>query len=256
MQSSFLTAILACPVCKTKLLVLQDVARCKKCKITYPKTEGIWALVSLNNKNSTKSAAGYERLHKRDWHKISDGSYEILASVARGNRTLDIACGQGFIQELEPATVGLDFSFSALKKAKTRGANNLVYAQAENLPFVDDSFDVTICAGSLEQFENPAKAVLEMARVAKIQVLTVHREFDIPFSRQLRFLTTKLFGVSDQPIEKPLKWAELEKMLKASRLHIVYKGFWTFPVNFGKVVKPLPVFKNIPSCFFVITIKK
>lgn len=193
---------------------------------------------------------------KGPWHRISDGSYEILASFARGNKTLDIACGDGYIEQLVPETVGVDFSISALKKAQKNGAKNLVCARAENLPFVNNAFDIAICAGSLENIENPQRAIFEMARVSKIQIMTVHREFDIPLIRMARSVFTQIANVAHQPVEKPLRESELQKMLEAAKLKIIFKGYWTLPVNYGSVIKFLPVFKNIPSCFFVITIKK
>lgn len=256
MQSNFLETVLACPACKRTLEVSQNLARCGHCQISYPKIDNIWSLISLDNKKLAKSASGYEELHMKPAGRISDGSYEILASFARSNRTLDIACGQGFIEELAPDTVGLDFSKTALIKATKNGAKNLVWGAAENLPFIDNSFDLAICAGSLEQFANPQKAISEMGRVSKIQVLTVHREFNFPFASQMRKLITKILGVKSQPIEEPLKWDQLKKMLEKAGLHIVFHGYWTLPLNFGRVFAPLPVFKKIPACFFVITIKK
>ena len=245
-----------CPRCKTPLTPEKNKGKCPKCRFEYLKKGGIWHLLYIPKRQTKEPLEKYDTMHRQYFGGPKDGSYESLAAIAAGNKTVDIACGQGLIEKLAPETVGVEFSLNALEKAKTAGVANLVLADAQKLPFRNNSFDVAISAGSLEHFENPAKAIAEMARVAKIQVLTVHREFDIPFSRQLRFLTTKFFGVSDQPIEKPLKWAELEKMLKAAKLKIVFKGFWTLPVNFGKVAQILPVFKNIPSCFFVVTIKK
>lgn len=256
MRDKFLEKILACPKCKQKLTLVKNQARCSNCKISYLKNDGIWALIYFDNKKIAKSAKEYEISHQAPAGRISDGSYEILAKFSQGVKTLDIACGQGFLEESAPETVGLDFSLQALKKAIEKGAKNLVWATAENLPFINNSFELAICSGSLEQFANPAKAILEMGRVSKIQVLTVHREFNFPLARTLRFLLTKLLGVKNQPIEKPLKWSELEKMLEKAKLSVVYKGFWTLPVNFGKVFPILPVFTKIPSCFFVVTVKK
>lgn len=251
-----LEKILSCPVCRLPIIPKSIKGKCKKCGFEYYKQDGIWHFLHLPSKKNSKSRKEYELMHKDYFGGPNDGSYEILAAISKGNKTVDIACGEGLIERLAPETVGVEFSLNALKKAKQGGAKNLVLASAQNLPFVANSFDVAICAGSLEQFENPQTSISEMARVSKIQVLTVHREFDFPFARVLRKLVTKTLGVKDQPIEKPLRWTELEEILGNAKLNIVFKGFWTFPVNFGKVAKPLPVFKNIPSCFFVITTKK
>lgn len=198
----------------------------------------------------------YERLHQKGyWGKISDGSYEILASFARGNRTLDIACGEGWIENLSPETTGMDFSLSALKKAKGNGAKRLVLADAHRLPFKANAFDVAICAGSLEHFTDPQKTLFEMARVSKMQILTVHRKLPFPLG-SLSELASKVLKISHQPIERPISASDLGKMVKNAGLHIVFRGVWTLPVNYGRPIKFLPQFHSLPSCHFVISIKQ
>jgi ubiquinone/menaquinone biosynthesis C-methylase UbiE len=247
---------LACPRCKKHLTPKGSKGRCTKCKFPYLKKEGIWHLLYTSKRKTKASLKVYDKTHEELSGIPNDGLYKILAAIARGNKTVDIACGQGFIERLTSETVGVEFSLTALKKAKRAGAKYLVLADAHNLPFIDDTFDIAISAGSLEHFANPQKAILEMARVSKMQVLTVHREFDFPFAPTARSVATYLLKVKDQPIETPFRWKQLEKMLKKAKLHIVFKGFWTLPINYGKVFTLLPVFKKIPSSFFVITIKK
>lgn len=248
----YLDKILACPNCK-KSIYTAHAKNCRLKKTEFKQVENIWNFIT-SNKN--RSQVENELMHQKgSWGRISDGSYEILASFARGNRTVDIACGEGFIEQLSPDTVGVDFSISALKKAKKNGAKYLVCASAENLPFVNDSFDLSISAGSIENIENPQKAIFEMARVSKIQIMTIHREFDFPLARLFRSLLTKVFNLKHQPVEKPLKWQEIETMLKGANLKIVFKGYWTLPVNYGKVLPILPVLSKIPSCFFLISTK-
>lgn len=249
---SFLDKILACPNCK-KSLKSAHTKNCRLKKIKYKQVGGMWNFIASD---TSRSQVENELMHQKgSWGRISDGSYEILARFARGNRTVNIACGEGWIEQLSPNTVGVDFSISALKKAKKNGAKYLVCASAENLPFVNDSFDLSICAGSIENIENPQRAIAEMARVSKIQIMTIHREFDFPRARFLRSLLTKVFNLKHQPVEKPLKWQEIETMLKEASLKIVFKGYWTLPVNYGKVLPSLPVFSKIPSCFFLISTK-
>lgn len=254
MTTQELEKILVCPTCKSPL----KSAHKKNCHTRGKTTKQIghiWDFTSFGNSKNVSQVKNELAHRQNPWHRISDGSYEILASFARGNKTVDIACGDGYIEQLAPETVGVDFSISALKKAKNNGAKYLVCASAENLPFVSDSFDLAICAGSLENIENPQKAILEMARVSRIQIITVHREFDLPLARLARTLLTKITHLANQPVEKPLRWQELAKMLDFAKLKIIFKGYWTLPTNYGRVIKFLPVFKNIPSCFFVITTK-
>lgn len=251
-----LKKILACPKCKTKLKTQKFIGECRRCKFKYQHSDGIWELLYIKDKITKTSQGAYDLMHKKVFESPQDGSYEILASIARGNLTVDIASGDGFIEALAPESVAVEFSKNALINAKRMGARYLVLADAHNLPFIDNAFEVSISSGNLEQFANPKKAIMEMARISKIQVLIVHREFDFPFAAQIRTLATRLLNVENQPIEHPLRAKELEKMLLSANLKIIYKGFWTLPVNYGRVFKFLPTLENIPSCLFVISIKK
>lgn len=253
---SYLEKIFACPRCKTPIKPNDSYGKCFKCNIKYKKIDGIWHFLHFPIKESRNSLLEYNAMHKGYFGGPKDGSYEILASIARGNKTLDIACGEGLIEKLAPETVGVEFSLIALKKAKTNGAKHLVLADAHALPFRDNAFNIAISSGNLEHFADPQIAIKEMARVSKIQVLTVHRYPPFPLSSLLYDLITKVFKIIHQPIEKPINQKLLEKMLQKAGLHIVFKGVWTLPVNYGRPIKFMPEFKNIPSCSFVISIKK
>jgi SAM-dependent methyltransferase len=253
---SYLEKIFACPRCKTPIKPIDFYGKCPKCKIEYKKKEGIWHFLYIPTKESKDSLLEYNTMHTKEFGGPNDGSYEILASMARGNKTLDIACGEGIIETLAPQTTGVEFSLNALKKAKKNGAKYLVLADAHALPFVDNAFDIAISSGNLEHFSDPQKAINEMARVSKIQVLVVHMYPPLPFSPFLYKLFTLFLKIKHQPIEKPISINQIMKMIKKANLNIIYKGVWTLPVNYGRAIAFLPEFKNIPSCSFVISIKK
>lgn len=98
-------------------------------------------------------------------------------------RILDVGCGAGWFLERmngryrgaghEVQLVGLEASrqqaaFTARRLARLGGADDMiVIANAERMPFADDSFDVVTCSETLEQVDNPILAVQEMARVLK-----------------------------------------------------------------------------------------
>lgn len=249
-ESSF-----CCPRCKYSIAKPKTLGFCRKCNFRYKKNGGIWEFLYLPNQELKKSQKGYEILHQDISGGPKDGSYEILASIARGNKTVDIACGEGLVEKLAPDTVAVDFSLNALKKAKKSGVKNLVLADAHFLPFKNNSFDMAISAGSLEHFPNPQKALNEMVRISKIQILTIHKHPPFPFSSTLRKIFNLLTGIKDQPIETPYHAKNLDKMFQKANTHIVFKGDWTLPFNYARVIKFLPEFKNIPSCYFYISIK-
>jgi len=245
---------LACPSCRAGITSVKTQGTCSKCGFKYKKANGIWHFLEINQNATRKSAKQYERMHKGKFGGPEDGSYEILAAIARGNKTLDIACGEGRVEALAPDTVGVEFSLNALRKAKRTGAKHLVLADAHNLPFRNNSFDVSISSGNLEHFENPQIAINEMARVSKIQVLVVHKKPSFPINI-ISSLASTMLGVEHQPIERPISQKRLMQMLSSAGLHVVFKGEWTLPTNYGRTIKPLPEIPILPCCTFVISHK-
>lgn len=246
---------LACPKCKNLLHISKEKGFCKKCNRAYSKTKGFWNLTYNPSKTTKSSLKEYENLYSNSSGGPKDGSYQILAAIAKGNKTIDIACGDGSIEAMCPSVVGVDFSINALRKARAKGAKYLLLADAHYLPFSSDHFDIAISSGNLEHFDNPKKAITEMVRISKIQILIVHSYPPFPFSKQIFSLSTRIFNIKHQYIERPLSLKYLENILKEQKVRVVYKGTWTLPLNYGRVIKILPEFKNIPSCLFIISIK-
>ena len=61
---------------------------------------------------------------------------------------------------------GIDPSTELLKQCPF----TTVLGNAENLPFPDKSFDVTICVSAVHNFDDPKKGLQEIARVTRRQV--------------------------------------------------------------------------------------
>lgn len=111
---------------------------------------------------------------------------ELFARVDPSS-LLDVGCGEGVLvhrwaQQLgdERRVVGIDLDDPQLHAEwAQRTAPNLDYRvmKAENLPFVDDEFDVATAIEVLEHVPDPEHTVAEMARVASRWLLvSVPRE--------------------------------------------------------------------------------
>lgn len=114
-----------------------------------------------------------------DFASESRAVAERLA-LAPGAVVLDVACGHGnFSVDLarpvgpDGLVVGLDIASSMLRRAAARvrsaGLTNvlLVRGDALALPFRAGVFDAVNCSGGLHQMPDLARALAEMARVAK-----------------------------------------------------------------------------------------
>jgi len=112
------------------------------------------------------------------------GGKEAFKSIAetievdRNDRVLETSIGTGMeIKNLldhgkEADYFGLDISYGMLKKCRRNAEKwniniGLVQGNAETLPFEDEVFDMVFHIGGINFFNNKAKAIEEMIRVAK-----------------------------------------------------------------------------------------
>lgn len=89
----------------------------------------------------------------------------------RGKRVLDVACGLGqwldLLRSRGAQVSGIDISQRAIEQCRIRFPDgDFRIGTAETLPFIDGSFDLVTCMGSLEHFLDKPSAVREMLRVA------------------------------------------------------------------------------------------
>lgn len=95
--------------------------------------------------------------------------------VQPGDRVLEVSVGTGLNLQLMPEGIefyGLDLSWGMLQKCRRnlrrwKREACLFCGEAENLPFSDGSFEVVFQLGGLNFFNDKAKAIAEMIRVAK-----------------------------------------------------------------------------------------
>jgi ubiquinone/menaquinone biosynthesis C-methylase UbiE len=98
-----------------------------------------------------------------------------LVAACPGQRVLDLACGPGIVAEVvapfASELVGVDLTPAMVRLAEQRftdsGLTNgrFLVAQAEQLPFADDSFAVVVTRLSLHHFPDVQQVLAELRRV-------------------------------------------------------------------------------------------
>ena len=100
--------------------------------------------------------------------------FPTLLGIAREDRVLDVACGLGHLLRAAATHTrhlhGIDISSVAVVQARLNVPEALfAVANAENLPYTSDSFDIVTCLGSLERMIDVGKVLEEIRRVATAQ---------------------------------------------------------------------------------------
>ncbi len=132
---------------------------------------------------------GYES-HRGDndpggYHELLDElEAGYVERFGRGGEVLEVGCGTGLvltrIERFARRAQGVDLSPGMLDKARARGLE-VVEGSATELPFEDESFDVTCSFKVLAHIPDIRRALSEMARVTRPGG-TVVAEFYNPYS--------------------------------------------------------------------------
>jgi len=119
------------------------------------------------------SAAAYAAFMGR-WSQPLAVGFADLAGVHGGQRALDVGCGPGMLTEElvarlgEAAVTAIDPSPSFVAATRERFPEADVRSgAAEQLPFADDAFDVTLAQLVVHFMADPVAGLSEMARVTR-----------------------------------------------------------------------------------------
>jgi ubiquinone/menaquinone biosynthesis C-methylase UbiE len=128
-----------------------------------------------------------------DEHRIA----RLLLALSPGDGVLDVACGTGnfsrdFARSVGPTglVVGIDVSETMLARAvedtRKAGIDNVAYVRgdAQELPFLDKSFDAVCCFAAFHLFADPMRALDRMTEVltpgGRIAIFTTARHRTAP----------------------------------------------------------------------------
>ena len=112
-------------------------------------------------------------------------------------KLLDVGCGSGIsMKPFNCKKIGVDNSEELLKL----NPYPTIKADAENLPFDNNSFEVVICVTALHNFNNFEKAINEMVRVSKSRVVIslLKKSQNFKFLKKLIYEKFKINKVIDE----------------------------------------------------------
>ena len=126
-----------------------------------------------------RTAQTYDRAHRR-WLHFAGGEAQcafegaVTALLQPSMKLLDAACGTGTVARRLLETMHqrldvtlLDASKNMLSQCRDLKADR-VLGRLQDLPFADQSFDLTTCAWGLETLPDPAIGLQELIRVTRV----------------------------------------------------------------------------------------
>lgn len=102
------------------------------------------------------------------WWTVHVARYRHAASLVRGGRVLDIACGTGYGLTLlgeRARVVGVDLDAAAALTAREQAGKPVLLGDGRKLPFSDRSFDAIVSFETIEHLQHRDRFVSELARV-------------------------------------------------------------------------------------------
>lgn len=193
-------------------------------------------------------ATEYDDWHKRVFESDKEHAdertpwYDLVLDYlipVQGKRILEVACGRGGFAGLLASRgaimYGADFSAAALQVAAGRAASidsglvriAFTQADAQQLPFASESFDLVISCETIEHLPDPQSALREMARVCQpggLLYLTTPNYFN---AMGVYYLYARARGRravtpgSDQPTDHVLLFPRVRGMLKRAGWRII-----------------------------------
>jgi SAM-dependent methyltransferase len=212
-----------------------------------------WHATALRRRTPEQAAAREAVFH--DW---------LLARLepAPGASILDVACGTGaFVAHARLAgleATGTDVSAVALEAARAAVEEaEFVLADAQELPFPDESFDHVSCLGSLEHFPDPVQGAREMRRVLRADGRA------LIYVPNLFFLGHLYFGLvhGQQPTEGEQRFSETlrtaggwRELLEEAGFRIGSVGTWNRMYATQRVPRPVKALWNAGSRFVPLNV--
>lgn len=195
--------LLACPSCRTPTLATNgNDYTCAECGIVYPSRNGVPVFLRPDTRIANEEAdraefwdAGWEKRNSRLLALDQDGilaerriyldyqikerypsAIDINPDTVGGKTFLNIGCGGGFEGLLFAGYgtryIGVDFSHNAVRFTRDlirkAGFDGVTFqAEAETLPFQNDSMDYVYSSGVLHHTPNIEDTLKEVYRVVK-----------------------------------------------------------------------------------------
>lgn len=174
---------------------------------------------------------------------------------------LDLGCGTVEFYEFITKSVGAEYTGTDLSPdmlevgKKKYPKAKLVEADAENLPFKDDSFDFVMTRGLVHHLPNPEKGIEEAYRVIKkggyLLVSEPHSNIFLYYARKAFYKASSHFSDSHKSFRRK-EFLDLIENGGFKIKKVRYWGILSFPFAFPDII---PAYKFLPLIVFKLFVQ-
>lgn len=124
-------------------------------------------------------AAFYDNLSSISRERETDLNSRCIKEIQQlvpenTSSAIDVGCGNGFaLQRLRSWFPHIELCACDVSEAAAGCGFNFVNANVTDLPFADNSYDVTICSHTLEHILDLPKAIAELKRITRRRLIVV-----------------------------------------------------------------------------------
>lgn len=182
----------------------------------------------MNKKLWDLYAPIYERAMRLD-SKVYRLMYERIPKMIQGKDVLEIATGPGLLAKhvayAANRMIATDYSEGMIAEAR-RGTcpDNLTFqvADAADLPFADNSFDVVLIANALHVMQDPEKALKEIDRVLKEKGILIAPNLVYHKSGFISSVWSGILKIAGVKLEHQWKTEEYREFLERNGWKVKY----------------------------------
>jgi len=163
----------------------------------YEFWKDVWDGKGRNKAESLTDSAGWTNIEMPISSKQITQGIISLSDISNQDKILEIGCGVGFLsREFNKNYTGVDYSSDIVKRHLSLFPEHDIHiANANNLPFEDNSYDVVFCCGVFQYLPNDkfAEEVIdEMIRVSNRVILLADLKYEKTHDRHYVYSRDKL----------------------------------------------------------------